>query len=78
MVVVVVFQSLMTTRAWASDQKLLMLRHSSRTRELNDFDVAVAPGLSGWDEVQADVLTGPFAIAAQANSGPLSQRNTAG
>ena len=30
------FQSLMTTRAWASDQKLLMLRHSSRIRELKD------------------------------------------
>lgn len=26
----------MTTRAWASDQKLLMLRRSSRMRELND------------------------------------------
>jgi hypothetical protein len=35
-VVVVVFPSLMITRACASDQKLLMLRHSSRIRELND------------------------------------------
>jgi hypothetical protein len=36
MVVVLGFQSLMTTRAWAIDQKLLMFKHSSRMRELKD------------------------------------------
>jgi hypothetical protein len=35
-VVVVSFQSLITTRACASDQNMLMLRHSSRTRLLSD------------------------------------------
>jgi hypothetical protein len=35
-VVVVIFQSPMTTRACPGDQKLLMFRHSSRMRELND------------------------------------------
>jgi hypothetical protein len=30
------FPSLITTRAWASDQKLLLFSHSSRIRLLND------------------------------------------
>jgi len=34
--VVIVFPVADDTRAGASDQKLLMLRHSSRMRELND------------------------------------------
>jgi hypothetical protein len=48
----------MTTRAWVGAQKLLMFRHSLRTLELNDSDVAVAPGLAGRDEVQADMAVG--------------------
>jgi hypothetical protein len=35
-VVVVLFRSLITTRACARDQNMLMFRHSSRTRLLND------------------------------------------
>jgi hypothetical protein len=37
---------------------MLLLRHSSRTRLLND-SIAVAPRLAGWDEVQADAFAGP-------------------
>ena len=42
------------------------------------FDVAVAPRLPGRDEVQPDLAGCQSAIALQANSGPLSQRSTAG
>jgi hypothetical protein len=30
------FQSVITTRAWVNDQKMLMLRHSLRMRASND------------------------------------------
>jgi hypothetical protein len=49
----------MTILAWVSDQNRLMFRHSSRTRELKGFDVAVAPRLSGRDEGQAHLFAGP-------------------
>src|SRR5947208_14752125 len=37
---------------------MLMLRHSSHPA-VERLDVAVAPGLAGWDEVQADAFAGP-------------------
>jgi hypothetical protein len=42
------------------------------------FDVAVPPRLPGRDEREPDPFAAQSAMAMQASSGPLSQRNTAG
>lgn len=52
----------MTTRAWVSDQKALIDRHSSRTLGLERLDMSVAPGLTGRDEVQT-TRHGPVALS---------------
>src|SRR6476620_2838220 len=55
---------LMTTWAWASDQKLLRLGDSSRMRELNDSNVAVWPRLAGRDEMQTNLAGSPVGHCA--------------
>ena len=41
------FQSLMITRAWARDQKLVMFKHSSRIRLLKDSTYPLRHGEPG-------------------------------
>ena len=50
-----------------------MLRHSSRTRGVERLDVAVAPGLAGWDDVQA----GAFAVDGEVHR-PMPQIQAVG
>jgi hypothetical protein len=59
-------------------KKLLMLRHSSRMRELNDSTWPLRHGSPGGMKCKPILTVAESAIALQANSGPLSQRSTAG
>ena len=69
------FQSLMTTRAWASDQKTLTLtltlKHSSRTSLLKDSTNPFRHGYPGGMKHNPTRLPGPA-------RGLCQQRNTAG
>jgi hypothetical protein len=62
----------------STDRKLLMLRHSSRMRELNDSMQPLRQGSPAGIKCRPISPAGRSAIVLQANSGPLSQRRTAG
>ena len=47
-------------RAWASDQNTLMLRHSSRSRPLNDSMKRIAPRLARRNKQHPRTRAGPF------------------
>jgi hypothetical protein len=55
-----------------------MLRHSSRMRELNDSMQPLRQGYPAGIKCRPISPAGQSAIVLQANSGPLSQRRTAG
>src|ERR1700752_118326 len=56
----------MTTRAWVRDQNVLMFRHSSRTRELNDSTYPLRQGSPGAMKCRSMCPVAHSLIAAQA------------
>ena len=74
-VVGVLLQSLITTRACARDQNMLMFRGSSQTRLLNDSTYPLRQGCPGGMKCRSVRSPAQSAIAAQVSSELLPQRS---